>query len=717
MNAVSLKSKIENQESKIQRIWPGRASPLGATCLDGGVNFAIFSESATKVELCLFDGPESEAESQRIILPEKTNQVWHGFLPDVRPGQIYGYRVHGPDQPSIGHRFNPRKILLDPYAREIARDLEWNSAVLDRESDTAAVAPLARVVDAKPLTGSDRLPRTPWHKTVVYELHVKGFTRQHPRVPEHLRGTYAGLASDVAITHFRDLGVTAIELMPVHYHIEEYFLAERGRTNYWGYNTLGFFAPDPRYAASGPEGAVDEFREMVHRLHDAGIEVVLDVVYNHTAEGNENGPTLSFRGIDNRAYYRLEGSGTGYVDFTGCGNSLNVGHPRTLQLIMDSLRYWATEMMVDGFRFDLASALARELWEVDRLSSFFDIIQQDPILSEVKLIAEPWDIGPEGYQVGNFPVLWTEWNGKYRDCVRCFWKGDGGTVGELASRLAGSSDLYAHNGRRPSASLNFVTAHDGFTLRDLVSYNQKHNEANGEENRDGTNDNQSWNCGVEGPSEDPEINALRARQQRNLLATLLLSQGVPMLLAGDEFGQTQRGNNNAYCQDSPVAWLDWDLSSGQRDLLDFTRCLLRLRNTQPVFRRRHFFQGRPIHGDEIKDLYWLKPDGTEMSDVDWNTPHVRCIAMVLPGDQIAETGDQGERIVGSSFAILLNAHHEEIPFRLGARRRDLRWRCIVDTAVPGAEARRFAPMEVFPLQPRSLSVLEAEPMKNGNRHD
>ncbi len=617
-------------------------------------------------------------------MPEKTNQVWHGFLPEIKPGQVYGYRVYGPEDRSRGDRFNPRKVLLDPYAKLIARDLEWNGAVLDEDGETAPFAPLARVIETATVRQRDQGPRTPWHETVVYELHVKGFTKLHPDVPENLRGTYAGLASAPVIAYLRKLGVTAVELLPVHYHIDENFLAERGRSNYWGYNTLGFFAPDPRYAATGMEGAVDEFREMVRELHRAGIEVILDVVYNHTAEGDDHGPTLSLRGIDNSAYYRLEKNDQRYIDFTGCGNSLNVAHPRTLQLIMDSLRYWAIEMQVDGFRFDLASALARDLWEVDRLSSFFDIIQQDPVLSEVKLIAEPWDVGPAGYQVGNFPVLWTEWNGKYRDCVRRFWKGDGGTVGELASRLAGSSDLYAHNGRRPSASLNFVTAHDGFTLRDLVSYDQKHNESNGEENRDGTNDNQSWNCGVEGPTDDPGVNALRARQQRNLLVTLFLSQGVPMLLAGDEFGQTQHGNNNAYCQDSPVAWLDWNLSADQRDLLEFTRQLIQLRQTEPVFRRRHFFQGRPIHGGEIKDLYWLKPDGTEMSEADWNTTHVRSIGMVLPGDQITETDEQGERIVGDSFVILLNAHCEQVPFRVGVRRRDIRWRCVLDTAALAA---------------------------------
>ena len=689
-------------------IWPGSPSPLGATFKGGGVNFSIFSEHATKVELCFFDSPDAPAESHRIALPEKTNQVWHGCLPDVKPGQIYGYRVHGPYDLARGHRFNPRKVLLDPYAKAIARDLRWDDAVHNPECDSAPFAPLARVIDTTFEWSDDRAPRTPWHKTVVYELHVKGFTKQHPGVPESLRGTYAGLASDPAIEHLREVGVTAVELLPVHYHIDERFLIEKGLVNYWGYNTLGFFAPDPRYAASGPEGAVQEFKAMVQQLHAAGIEVILDVVYNHTAEGDHRGATLSLRGIDNAAYYRLADDRSRYVDFTGCGNSLNVAHPRTLQLIMDSLRYWVQEMHVDGFRFDLASALARELWEVDRLSTFFDIIHQDPVLSEVKLIAEPWDIGPGGYQVGNFPVLWTEWNGKYRDCVRSFWKGNGGTVGELASRLAGSSDLYAHNGRRPSASLNFITAHDGFTLRDLVSYKQKHNEANGEENRDGTNDNDSWNCGVEGPTDDAAINRLRGQQQRNFLATLLLSQGVPMLLAGDEFGQTQHGNNNAYCQDSPLAWLDWDLSAEQRALLEFVREIMLLRKTQAVFCRRHFFQGRPIHGAEIKDLYWLKPDGTEMTDADWNIGYARCLGMVLPGDQITEVGERGDRIVGDSFAILFNAHHESISFRLGARQRDVRWKRVLDTAAAESPQRTFKQMSEFPLQARSLAVLRAE---------
>ena len=672
------------------------------------MNFALFSEHATKVELCLFDAADAQIESHRIALPEKTNQVWHGYLPDLRPGQIYGYRVHGPNEPSHGHRFNPRKVLLDPYAKLIARDLIWNDTVLDPECDTAPFAPLARVVSDTPRPHDHDNPRTPWHETVVYELHVKGFTQQHPDVPEELRGTYAGLASPAAIGHLRDLGVTAIELLPIHYHIDEHFLIERGRTNYWGYNTLGFFAPDARYAATGLDGAVREFREMVHALHTAGIEVILDVVYNHTAEGNEDGPTLSFRGIDNSVYYRLETDRARYIDFTGCGNSLNVAHPRTLQLIMDSLRYWVVEMNVDGFRFDLASALARELWEVDRLSSFFDIIHQDPVLSEVKLIAEPWDIGPQGYQVGNFPVLWTEWNGKYRDCVRRFWKGNGGIISEFASRLAGSSDLYSHNGRRPSASLNFVTAHDGFTLRDLVSYDHKHNEANGEEDRDGTNQNDSWNCGAEGLTSNDEINVLRARQQRNFLVTLLLSQGVPMLLCGDEFGRTQHGNNNPYCLDSPLTWLDWDLSEEQRGLCKFVRDLIQLRSTQAVFRRRLFFQGRPIHGLEVKDIYWLTPNGTEMSDQDWNMAHARCLGMGLVGDQIEEKDVRGQRIVGDTFAILFNAHHELIWFRLGARQREVHWRCVIDTGSPNELSRTFSHMTQFPLQARSIAVLRAE---------
>jgi glycogen operon protein len=693
------------------RPWPGTASPLGARCSADGVNFALFSEAATGVDLCLFDRPDASAEAERIPLEERTHHVWHGTVPGIGPGQVYGYRVHGPHDPGRGARCDPAKMLFDPYARAVARGVTWDDALSVYGADTAGCAPLAAV---EALPGGARQPtpiRRPWHETVVYELHVRGFTRRHPGVPEALRGSYAGLASPAAVDHFRELGVTALELLPVHYHVDERFLVARGRTNYWGYNTLGYFAPDPRYAAAGWAGAAAEFRAMVDGLHAAGLEVILDVVYNHTAEGGAGGPTLSMRGIDNAAYYRLAGGGEGYIDFTGCGNSLNVGHPRTLQLIMDSLRYWAVEMGVDGFRFDLASALARDLWEVDRLGSFFDIIQQDPVLSELKLIAEPWDLGPNGYQVGNFPVLWTEWNGRYRDCVRRFWKGEGGRASELASRLAGSSDLYQRDGRSPGASLNFVTAHDGFTLRDLVSYNAKHNEANGEANRDGTDDNASWNCGAEGATGDPAVNRLRARQQRNFFATLLLSQGVPMILAGDEFGQTQGGNNNAYCQDSALAWLGWEFDEAGRELLAFVRRLVRLRREEPVFRRRRFFLGRPIHGEEIRDIYWMTPEGSEFGEGDWRAPDVRCFGMALPGDQIAETGARGERIRGGTFAVLFNAGNEGVPFRLGSRERRVQWRCEIDTADAAREGVVFAPMSRYPLEAHSMAVLRAEDLR------
>jgi glycogen operon protein len=702
-----------------RRVLPGRPYPLGATWDGIGVNFALFSENATKVELCLFDSAQAPAEFLRIALPSVTNQVWHCYLPDARPGQLYGYRVHGQYAPSEGHRFNANKILLDPYAKAIGRDLRWDDAVYGYrrhgesttefdERDSAPFAPLACVIETAFTWSEDRLPRTPWHETVLYETHVKGFSRLHPDVPEELRGTYAGLASPAAIRHFHDLGVTAVELLPIHFHVDEYFLVEKGLVNYWGYNTLGYFAPDPRYSAGGPDYAAQEFKSMVRTLHSEGLEVILDVVYNHTAEGDHRGPTLSLRGIDNAAYYRLAADRFHYVDFTGCGNSLNCAHPHTLQLIMDSLRYWILDMHVDGFRFDLAAALARELWEVDRLGAFFDIIHQDPIISQTKLIAEPWDLGPGGYQVGNFPILWTEWNGKYRDCVRRFWKGDGGTIGELATRLSGSSDLYQHNGRRPSASLNFVTCHDGFTLRDLVSYNHKHNEANGEQNRDGSNNNMSWNCGVEGPTSDPSINELRSRQQRNFLATLLLSQGVPMLLAGDELGHTQQGNNNVYCQDSTLAWLNWDLSQEQRELFQFVRRLLHLRKENPVFRRRHFFQGRPIHGLDVKDLYWLSPNGTEMADSDWDAGYARCLAMGMMGDQIDETDEHGLRIIGDSFLILFNAGPENVSFHLGGRAHGRNWELIFDTSAPNMESRILEHLDTYLLQGRSLAVLRPE---------
>ena len=690
-------------------IWPGKPAPLGATWDGHGVNFTLFSENATRVELCLFDSPESTREARCIALPEKTNQVWHGYLHGARPGLIYGYRVHGPDKPASGLRFDPSKILLDPYAKSIARPFEWSPLILERGADTAACAPLARVIDPDFHWNGTPPPCTPWHDTILYELHVKGFTKLHPEVPENLRGTYAGLACDAPIAHLESLGVTAVELMPVHFHADEKQVADRGLVNYWGYNTLGYFAPDPRYCSSGPENAVAEFKEMVRRLHAAGIEVVLDVVYNHTAEGDHTGPLLSMRGIDNPSYYRLDAADKSrYIDFTGCGNSLNVAHPRVLQLIMDSLRYWVLEMHIDGFRFDLASALARELWEVDRLGSFFDIIHQDPVLSNVKLIAEPWDLGPNGYQVGNFPVLWTEWNSRYRDCIRRFWKGTGTSVGELASRLAGSSDLYRHNGRRPHASLNFVTCHDGFTLTDLVSHNAKHNEANGENNLDGTDANDSWNCGTEGPTTDPAILTRRARQRRNFLTTLLLSQGVPMLLAGDEFGRTQLGNNNAYCQDNFISWVDWTLDDEQKNLLEFVRTLIELRRSEPVFRRRHFFQGRPIHGTEIKDIYWLRCDGSEMSEADWSCSHACNLGMGLLGDQISECDEEGQPIRGGSFLILFNAQDATVPFRLGARHRQVTWTLLLDTTHPPGETPQlvYHHMSDYPLQPRSIALFQ-----------
>jgi isoamylase len=701
------------------RVWPGRPYPLGATWDGAGVNFALFSEHATKVELCLFDGREATAESRRIALPECTEMVWHAYLPDIHPAQLYGYRVHGPYEPAKGHRFNPHKVVLDPYAKAIGRDLRWGdelfgyrvgdpAADLSRdERDSAALAPLAAVIDTAFTWGDDRPPRTPWHKTLIYELHVKGFTQRLPGVPEELRGTFAGLATEAAVEHLTSLNVTAVEIMPAHHHVDDRHLVEKGRTNYWGYNTLAFFAPDLRYAsAHSPRKSVQELKMMVRALHAAGIEVILDVVYNHTAEGNQLGPTLSMRGIDNAAYYRLSPEDPRYyMDFTGCGNSLNMPHPRVLQLIMDSLRYWVTEMHVDGFRFDLASTLARELFAVNKLGAFFDIIMQDPILSQVKLIAEPWDVGEGGYQVGNFPVLWTEWNGKYRDSVRRFWKGDGGLVSEFATRLSGSSDLYQTSGRSPYASINFITCHDGFTLQDLVSYNDKHNEANGENNRDGANDNNSWNCDAEGPTDDPKVRALRARQKRNLMATLLLSTGVPMICGGDELGHSQNGNNNAYCQDSELTWLNWELNEEQQQFLEFVRTLTRFRQEQPVFQRRKFFLGRPIRGSNIKDISWFGPGGQEMSDEDWNAGFVRCLGVRLAGDATGVVDERGEPVEGETVLVLLNAHHEDIRFALPVTRSEHHWETVLDTAVDVLKPTPMQGGEQYPLQGRSLVVL------------
>ncbi|MEO7274166.1 MAG: glycogen debranching protein GlgX [Vicinamibacterales bacterium] len=699
------------------RVWPGAPYPLGATWDGVGVNFALFSEHATRVELCLFDSREAEVETLTIPLPEQTDMVWHGYLPDIHPGQLYAYRVHGPYLPHAGHRFNPHKLLMDPYAKVVGRPGAWNEALFGfrfdqddatfDERDSAPYAPLAAVVDDAFTWGEDRPLRTPWHKTLIYELHVKGFSKLNPRVPEGLRGTYLGLASEPSIRHLTSLGVTAVELMPVHHHQDEWHLIKRGLTNYWGYNTLSFFAPDVRYAtSSSPVDVVREFKMMVRALHAAKLEVILDVVYNHTAEGSHRGPTLSLRGIDNATYYRLDPqNGRLYQDFTGCGNTLNMRSPRVLQLIMDSLRYWVLEMHVDGFRFDLASALARELHAVDKLGAFFDIIHQDPVLSQVKLIAEPWDLGEGGYQVGNFPTKWTEWNGKYRDAIRRFWRGDLGGASELATRLAGSSDLYEQSGRRPYASINFITAHDGFTLNDLVSYEHKRNLANGEDNRDGENHNLSWNCGLEGPTADRRVLDLRARQRRNLMTTMMLSVGVPMLSGGDELGRTQLGNNNAYCQDNEISWTPWELDADQRDFVEFTRRLIRVWRDHPVLRRRKFFQGRRIRGANVTDIIWIDPSGREMTDKTWNSPDVRCLGVRLNGDAINEVNERGERIVGDTLVILFNAGEDAVPFSLPETGPTERWETIVDTADPWAPVRWLMAKDRFRLQNRSMTVL------------
>jgi isoamylase len=657
------------------KILPGKPYPLGATWDGAGVNFALASENATGVEVCLFSGDDGNQQQACIPVTEQTGFVWHLYLPGIRPGQRYGFRVQGPYDPANGHRFNPAKLLLDPYAKAIDRTINWNDALFGYEignpdtdlkkdeRDSAAWAPKSVVIEPWFDWEGDRRLSIPWEDTIIYELHTKGMTKLHPALPEEIRGTYAGLTHPAVIEHLQRLGITAVELMPVHHFVADRHLVEKGQTNYWGYNSIGYFAPDARYSSSGTLcQQVSEFKSMVKEFHRSNIEVILDVVYNHTAEGNQLGPTLSFRGIDNATYYRLADDRRYHVDYTGCGNSLNMRHPRTLQLIMDSLRYWITEMHIDGFRFDLASALARELHEVDRLSAFFDIIQQDPVISRVKLIAEPWDVGEGGYQVGNFPPLWSEWNGKYRDCVRDYWRGTDQTLNEFAARLTGSSDLYAWSGRRPHASINFVTAHDGFTLADLVSYNDKHNEANGEENRDGESNNRAWNCGVEGPTDDPEVNALRARQQRNFIATMMFSQGVPMLLAGDEIGRTQSGNNNAYCQDSELSWFHWD--KADQNLLAFTRLAIEFRKKHRNFRRRRFFQGRAIRGNEAGDIGWFKPDGKHMSDDDWNSGYAKSIGVYLNGDAIGGVDDRGEAFKDDSFYLLFNAHHEAMDFVL-----------------------------------------------------
>ncbi len=677
--------------------WPGRPYPLGATWDGGGTNFSLFSEHAERVELCLFDDEDTET---RIDVRQRTALNWHCYLPNVGPGQRYSYRVHGPYAPGQGHRFNPAKLLIDPYAKAIEGMVDWEHDVnvlpyvpdgtpdddleLDDEDDAAAM-PKSIVIDDAFFWEGDRPPQVPFADTVIYETHVKGFTMRHPEVREDLRGTYAGLASEAAVAYLLDLGVTAVELLPVHHISDESFLAERDLHNYWGYSTIGYLAPHSEYAAGGPRGEqVREFKGMVKALHRAGIEVILDVVYNHTAEGNHLGPMLSFKGADNSSYYRLSHEDPRYyVDFTGTGNSLNPKHPSVLRLIMDSLRYWVTECHVDGFRFDLASALAREFFDVDRLSAFFDVIHQDPVISQVKLIAEPWDVGPGGYQVGNFPVLWSEWNGVYRDVVRDYWRGHASN-GNFVSRLSGSADLYAADGRDPFASINFITAHDGFTLADLVAYQDKHNEENREGNQDGTDDNRSWNTGVEGPTEDPEIAMLRARRIRNFLTTLLLSQGTPMLLGGDEMGRTQGGNNNAWCQDSDVSWFDWSEDPAKTELRDFTRRLIRLRREHPVFRRESFLQGTEVMGSGLPDVWWFRPDGRKMTGRDWQSaPPV--LGMFLNGKEITTPGPRGETVEDDSFMVLFNAHHEDRVFLLPRRRFGAQWSVELSTAEPEVE--------------------------------
>jgi isoamylase len=699
-------------------VWPGRPYPLGSSWDGAGTNFSLFSEHAERVELCLFASDDRETRHE---LTERTAFNWHGYLPGVGPGQRYAFRVYGPYDPEGGHRFNAAKLLLDPYAKAIEGQVRWETANVfpyvpggedadlhADDVDDAEAIPKCVVVDPSFDWEDDRKPETPWHDTVIYEVHVKGFTKLHEGVRDDLRGTYAGLASDAAVGYLQSLGVTAVELLPVHHIVDEHGLVEKGLSNYWGYSSIGYFAPHALYAATGTAGEqVKEFKGLVKALHRAGIEVILDVVYNHTAEGSHLGPMLSFRGVDNAAYYRLvPDDPRHYMDFTGTGNSLNPVHPSVLRLIMDSLRYWAVDCRVDGFRFDLASALARGFYEVDRLSAFFDTIHQDPVLSQVKLIAEPWDVGPGGYQVGNFPVLWSEWNGIYRDTVRDFWRGEG-VVADFASRFTGSSDLYARDGRQPFASINFVTAHDGFTLADLVSYNDKHNEVNLEDNQDGHSDNRSWNSGVEGATDDPAVLALRERRQRNFLATLFLSLGVPMLLGGDEFGRTQGGNNNAYCQDNEISWFDWSLDEPQERLLGFSRRLIELRNDHPVFRRTEFLAGKELMGSGLPDVWWFRPDGRRMTRRDWQNADGRALGVFLNGEEIQRTTPAGERIIDDSFLILLNAHHEPVPFTLPPRRFGARWAVELSTSEPERrdEGPSAAARDEVAVESRSLVLL------------
>jgi isoamylase len=699
------------------KVYPGSPYPLGATWDGHGINFALYADNATDVELCLYASSDDEVESLKIKLVERTHHVWHAYFPELGPGQLYGYRVHGPYDPENGHRFNPSKLLIDPYTKAIAGTIDWNDSLFGyelgnpdedlslNETDSSAFLPKCVVVDSTFDWENDKPPRIPYHQTIIYETHVKGFTKLHPDIPEEIRGTYAALAHPVTIKYLKDLGITAVELMPVHHFVADRHLKERGLTNYWGYNTIGFFAPDARYSSSGLQGEqVTEFKNMVKELHKADIEVILDVVYNHTAEGNHLGPTLCFKGIDNAAYYRLMENKRYYMDYTGTGNTLNANLPNVLRLMMDSLRYWILDMHVDGFRFDLASTLARELHEVDRLSAFFDIIHQDPTISQVKLIAEPWDVGEGGYQVGKFPQDWAEWNGKYRDCIRDYWRGADSMLGEFAARFAGSPDLYQGDYRRPTASINFITAHDGFTLEDLVSYNEKHNEANGENNMDGENHNRSWNCGAEGPTDDTLVLELRKRQKRNFMATLFLSQGVPMLVAGDEFGRTQKGNNNAYCQDNEISWLNW--KEADKEFLAFTRYVIKLAKDHPTFCRRRWFQGRKIRGIGLEDIAWFLPDGSEMSDEHWAKDFAKSLAIYLNGRGLHSVGPKGENIVDDSFYLIFNAHHESLDFTLPPSKYGKTWDLVLDTSKPVVEQQNFEASTVVTVEGRSIIVLK-----------
>lgn len=699
-------------------IYPGQPYPLGATWDGEGVNFALYSENATAVEICLFNNEDDGEESVREFLPEHSHQVWHGYIPGIKPGQLYGFRVHGPYEPENGHRYNPHKVLIDPYAKAISGVINWHHSLFGydfnaenkdlsySDSNGAAYIPKAVVIDPSYDWEGDKLPRTSYHNSIIYELHVKGFTMRHPDIPEDIRGSYAALGHPVTIQYLKDLGVTAVELMPVHQFVNDHHLQEKGLSNFWGYNTIGFFAPDVRYGSNPHRGAhVQEFKDMVKAMHKAGIEVILDVVYNHTAEGNEMGPTLSFKGIDNATYYRLvEDNKRYYMDYTGTGNTLNANLPAVLKMMMDSLRYWVLDMHVDGFRFDLAPTLARELHEVDRLSAFFDIIHQDPVISQVKLIAEPWDVGEGGYQVGNFPPGWAEWNGKYRDCIRDYWRGSDSMLGEFAQRFTGSPDLYQDDNRRPTASINFLTAHDGFTLHDLVSYNEKHNEANGENNQDGEDHNRSWNCGVEGPTDDQGVIELRNKQKRNFLATLFLSQGVPMLVAGDELGKTQQGNNNAYCQDNEISWIDWE--NADQELLAYTSKLINITKSHPSFRRRRWFQGQPIKGSSVHDIAWFLPEGGLMEEHNWSEDFAKSLGVFLNGMGLHSVGLKGEKIIDYSFYVIFNAYHDNLDFHLPSSEYADQWVQVLNTAAGWNESEEvYNASAVISVAGRSIMLL------------